>query len=603
MPQLTMLLARLISAREVVASDQAPLAGDAGIGNPEAADGTRDRHMFGAAFTQADILVETTLDGHVVNATGAFPKHFGHGWGRFRDHHITSLIAPGSHAAVLVAIAAIHWHGGIPPMPVLLVTPGRTRASLAAILLSGPRARLYFMIGPDFMMGPNFMMGPDCMIGADCMIGPDAVMASGCPAAVAGATQDADDPPLDLPTGPSQFLREAEALVRGGADCALEVVELVKMPSRGLDIDAPAIRAVHDQVLRVLRASGTVTAELSDGRFGMLRSPHMDLGRCLASVRQVLDANPAGRNTGLAEWSVPMTAGALRPAQIVGAMRYVVRRFAEGGVAAARELGGAGGIADVVAKAEIRCRATRRILADGHFELKFQPIVALTDQRLHHYEALLRPSPRADCPVHSIQDFVAFAESVELSEELDLAVLGRALGALGACPDVSIAVNMSGLSVQSPAFRTRVVELISGSPAMADRSTSSARLLVELTETAEIENLAEASRCIAALHELGVPLCIDDFGSGAALGYLNRFKAEYVKIDGAYIRIATKGARERRFVASIIDLARSTGAQIVAEMVETEQQASLMRDMGVTLGQGWLFGRPGHLPGMVGHGG
>ena len=63
------------------------------------------------------------------------------------------------------------------------------------------------------------------------------------------------------------------------------------------------------------------------------------------------------------------------------------------------------------------------------------------------------------------------------------------------------------------------------------------------------------------------------------------------------MRAAVRGARERGFVASMVELAGSVGAQVVAEMIETEAQAALMRELGVQYGQGWLFGRPGSLPG------
>ena len=124
------------------------------------------------------------------------------------------------------------------------------------------------------------------------------------------------------------------------------------------------------------------------------------------------------------------------------------------------------------------------------------------------------------------------------------------------------------------------------------------RLLIELTETAEIEDMPEAAAGIAQLRQIGVPVCIDDFGAGAAaFHYLQEFRVDYVKIDGAFIRAATYGARERGFVAAMVEIARAVDARIVAEMIETEEQAALMADLGVSFGQGWLFGRPGALPG------
>jgi EAL domain-containing protein (putative c-di-GMP-specific phosphodiesterase class I) len=124
------------------------------------------------------------------------------------------------------------------------------------------------------------------------------------------------------------------------------------------------------------------------------------------------------------------------------------------------------------------------------------------------------------------------------------------------------------------------------------------RLLVELTETAEIEDMRGAADCIRQLRAAGVPVCLDDFGAGAAaFRYLKEFQVDYVKIDGAYVRAAPASSRERGFIVSMVELAQSVGARSVAEMIETEEQAALMASLGVDHGQGWLFGRPGVLPG------
>jgi EAL domain-containing protein (putative c-di-GMP-specific phosphodiesterase class I) len=184
-----------------------------------------------------------------------------------------------------------------------------------------------------------------------------------------------------------------------------------------------------------------------------------------------------------------------------------------------------------------------------------------------------------------------------LSEELDWAVLQEALAAQCAAPTASIAVNISGLSMQSRAFRQRMLPALAASANLAGPH-GAGRLLIELTETAEIEDMPEAAAGIAQLRQIGVPVCIDDFGAGAAaFRYLREFRVDYVKIDGAFVRAATYGARERGFVAAMVEIARAVDARIVAEMVETEEQAALMAGLGVSFGQGWLFGRPGALPG------
>ena len=178
-----------------------------------------------------------------------------------------------------------------------------------------------------------------------------------------------------------------------------------------------------------------------------------------------------------------------------------------------------------------------------------------------------------------------------MSEELDWAVVEAASTTARRGRGARIAANLSGLSLQSPAFRARLLGLLDREPMLASR------LMAEITETAEIEDEEEAVRTIAALRERGMALCIDDFGAGAAaFSYLRSCRVDLVKIDGAYLQNAMRSEQDRGILASMVGLIRTVGARIVSERIETEAEAELMRGLGADLGQGWLYGRPGALP-------
>jgi len=280
-------------------------------------------------------------------------------------------------------------------------------------------------------------------------------------------------------------------------------------------------------------------------------------------------------------------------------LRYAVSRFTAEGTAGVNAVGGAGGLTGILAQAELRTQSVRAALAGHRFRLLFQPVVTLATRAVHHYEALLRPIATPGMPLGSIQEFVTFAEAVGLSEVMDLAVMEQALMALRSAPGVSVAVNMSGLSLQSADFGERMFALLAQLP-LPPGAAGKPRLLVELTETTEIDDLATATATWARLHKQGVGLCLDDFGAGAAaFRYLQQFRVDYVKIDGSFVQAAQQGPRERGIVQAIVELAKSAGAKTVAEMIETDEQATLMRELGVDHGQGWLFGKPGNLPGAI----
>jgi EAL domain-containing protein (putative c-di-GMP-specific phosphodiesterase class I) len=329
--------------------------------------------------------------------------------------------------------------------------------------------------------------------------------------------------------------------------------------------------------------------EVAEGRYGVVSRRQIDIAMLASGLEALIQEKPTGGSVSVDGTAIGLVDTGLKPAQAVSALRFALSKFAEGGASAVASAGFVAGLAGFIVQVRKQAKDLRKVIAGRHFDLAFQPVVHLGSRAVHHYEALLRPVDVDGMLWKSTQDFVVCAEALGLAEELDLAVLEQVLGALARAPDCSIAVNMSGVSVQSAAFRERLVSLLP--------SGSYRRLLVELTETAEIQDVAAAAATLDMLHASNIGLCIDDFGAGnAAFRYLRDFRMEYVKIDGAYVQAAMHSKRERDIVTSMLALARSVGALAIAEMIETNEQAHLMEELGSTLGQGWLFGRPGPLP-------
>ena len=129
-------------------------------------------------------------------------------------------------------------------------------------------------------------------------------------------------------------------------------------------------------------------------------------------------------------------------------------------------------------------RALASIIEGGRFALMYQPVVSLADRVVHHAESLLRPAAGPDNPASNPQEFVTMVEAVGLSPMLDLAVLRRALGAMRES-GMSVAVNVLGLSIGDDGFAEQLIAAAGG--------VVPGRLLIELTETAEIEDLAAAA--------------------------------------------------------------------------------------------------------------
>ena len=540
-------------------------AADAFATPEEAAEARARERLRAFAFAAADMLVETTKGGLITFATGSFQQLSNQPARAMIGRNIATLISPGDQPAFAMAQALAPVRGRMPPMVLHLADPARSPALVAARAVPGEEARLCFIIGPVPLPAPE--RGD-----------------------LAAAIQT-----------PADFAREAESHMHNGGTGPLGLVEVQGWQAVKNHLSAAEQQRLRHGLTTLMGDCGPDArgSELAEGRFGVLGLAHNGMDGLVRKLEQFLSRSAARNIARVHGTEMSLESGPMGAATANRVLRYAVSRFTSEGTAGVTSVGGSGGLTGILAQAELRTQSVRAALAGHRFRLLFQPVVSLATRAVHHYEALLRPIATPGMPMGSIQEFVTFAEAVGLSDVMDLAVMEQALMALRSAPGVSVAVNLSGLSLQSPDFAQRLFGLLA-EMRLPPGTAGKPRLLVELTETAEIDDLATASATWAKLRELGVGLCLDDFGAGAAaFRYLQQFRVDYVKIDGSFVQAAQQGPRERGIVQAIVELAKSAGAKTVAEMIETDEQATLMRELGVDHGQGWLFGKPGNLPGAI----
>jgi EAL domain-containing protein (putative c-di-GMP-specific phosphodiesterase class I) len=276
--------------------------------------------------------------------------------------------------------------------------------------------------------------------------------------------------------------------------------------------------------------------------------------------------------------------GAASEEDAARALAYAARRLAISGEEAAPSL--QQGLGKAFRSAIARADAWRSRVAEGRFTVVGQPIVSLADRQIHHYEVLARFTPGK-----SPFEVVRFAEEAGLIEEFDLAICGKALAALAAAPQLALAVNLSGRSVQSAGFRAALAALL------RPRRLLLSRLTFELTESHAIEYFQPAAEFLHQLKSEGCAICLDDFGAGAATyHYLRHFAFDLVKIDGPFLRAAATNPRDHVLVRSICALCRELDIGVIGEMIEDEAALAAAAELGISFGQGRLFGAPGPLP-------
>lgn len=232
----------------------------------------------------------------------------------------------------------------------------------------------------------------------------------------------------------------------------------------------------------------------------------------------------------------------------------------------------------------------RDALEHDLFVLHFQPIFWLDSRTVTHYEVLLRMQDENGGLIPP-SAFLDIAERFGMIKDIDHWVLERAIQIQGeSCRNkqpVSLAINLSGKHFGNPHVLESIKRFIKNSGA------DPTMLIFEITETAAVENINQASRFTEALHKLGCRIALDDFGVGfSSFHYLKHLPVDMVKLDGSFVRHVAKSKFDRVFIKSMTDMARGLGITSVAEFVEAEDVVDILKELGVNMGQGFHLARP-----------
>jgi EAL domain-containing protein (putative c-di-GMP-specific phosphodiesterase class I) len=239
-----------------------------------------------------------------------------------------------------------------------------------------------------------------------------------------------------------------------------------------------------------------------------------------------------------------------------------------------------------------------RALEEDRFELFVQPIVALAAGDTHrHWEVLLRLQG-ADGDYVSPGAFMSAAERYGLMPRIDRWVIEHAFRTFSAmaahavtgCSNDVVAINLSGASLNDSSLMEFVRET------QATTGMPWSRVCFEITETVAIRNLHTATSLVNELRNLGCKFALDDFGSGlSSFSYLKNLPIDYLKIDGSFVKDIVNDRVDRAMVEAIREVGHIMGVKTVAEWVENEETAEILREIGIDYAQGYFFGRPGTI--------
>lgn len=225
-------------------------------------------------------------------------------------------------------------------------------------------------------------------------------------------------------------------------------------------------------------------------------------------------------------------------------------------------------------------------LNERRVRLAFQPIVADLGEAPRKYECLIRMRGDDGREIPA-PEFIPTAERLGLVHLLDRRVLELAINTLSICPNIHLNVNISMETVKDFVWAEGYISHLRANEALAERIT------VELTETQVIDAIDASIEFVSEIKKIGCSFGIDDFGAGyTSFRNLKAMDIDILKIDGSFVTGVSSSRENQLFVRTLLDLARNFGMKTVAEWVDNEADAMLLKGLGVDFLQGYLIGKP-----------
>jgi diguanylate cyclase len=238
-------------------------------------------------------------------------------------------------------------------------------------------------------------------------------------------------------------------------------------------------------------------------------------------------------------------------------------------------------------------RDLRRAIEDGDLRLVYQPMVRFAEGRAHAVEALARWThpQRGEIPPDR---FISLAEQHGLIEPLGRWVLHEAVDQLRRWRDAGLpmgememSINVSRVQLSRRGLAEEIFEVL------AERGIPPRQLVIEVTESAVMDDPAVANATLDALAQAGVRIALDDFGVGqSSLACLRDLPLDALKLDRGFITSLASSRQAAAIVRAVCDMARTLNFSVVAEGVETGAQSQVVEALGCDVGQGFLYARP-----------
>ncbi|MDU6494968.1 bifunctional diguanylate cyclase/phosphodiesterase, partial [Bradyrhizobium sp.] len=358
----------------------------------------------------------------------------------------------------------------------------------------------------------------------------------------------------------------------------------------GFDVADGVVLEVAQRIRARLRGGDTL-GRFSGNKFGLiLKNCTMDdmtvaAERFLAAVRDEVVPTKSG------PVAVTVTIGAVSVPRHARSVEEAVNRAHETLDSAKRRRIGSFSTwrpnVERDAQRKVNIRVTDEIvtaLNERRIVTAFEPVVHADTRQTAFYECLVRMR-QDDGRAVLAPDIVPVAERLGLIRLVDHRILELVVAELASAPDVTLSLNISPETTMDPDWWASIESMMRAHPGVAER------LIVEITETVEIQDIDDLRGFVTRLKDLGSRIAIDDFGAGhTSFRNLRKLGVDIVKIDGAFVQNLARSADDRAFVQTLVELARRLQIKTVAEWVQDDSSVTLLRDWGCDYIQGRLIG-------------
>ena len=392
----------------------------------------------------------------------------------------------------------------------------------------------------------------------------------------------------------AQLAETIEEVTRFRSTCAFMLIGIDHLArindAFGFDVADAVIAEVGKRIRARLRA-GDVLGRFSGNKFGLV------LKNCTVD-----DMNVAAERflAGIRDDVVPTKSGPVSVTASIGAVSVprharntdeAINRAHETLDMAKRRRAGSFSLwrpnVERDAQRRVNIRVTDEIvtaLNERRIVMAFEPVVEAQSRDAAFYECLVRME-QGDGQVLLAPDIVPVAERLGLIRLVDHRVLELVVAELAVSPNVRLSLNISPDTTMDPDWWASIESLMRAHPGVGER------LIVEITETVAIQDIDDVRGFVTRLKNFGSRIAIDDFGAGyTSFRNLRKLGVDIVKIDGAFVQNIARSADDRAFVQSLIDLARRLEIKTVAEWVQDDESAAMLRDWGCDYIQGRLIG-------------